>query len=233
MGAVDESAAHLLWRKLMLHQSSERPTTLTLSMSAISSTENNRWLIKTCVNNTYSGIGNISNTSYLLWGWGLDLFLCLNSNTRLQISRLSLLTALLREYCCLATFRTLDNEKAFGIPLSCFHWWDFTLQHKELPLRRQNLSKNCVSMCHNHQSQLMGLPVAQKHLQEIEHQTCNLPLLWTPGVRSTPECLSGAQNEMPAPQEEQIQKEAQLFLQPPSMKPYPFFRLRLRVISDK
>lgn len=39
------------------------------------------------------------------------------------------------------------------------------------PVKRQYLNENCVSICPKSQSQLMGLPVAQNNLQEIEHLT--------------------------------------------------------------
>lgn len=140
-----------------------------------------------------------------------------------------MLTALHQEYCCMAIFCSLDNEKSFGIPFSYLHQGDFILRHTDSPLKRQNLNKNCVSMCHYHQLQLIVLPVAQKHLQEIEHQACNVPLLWTPGGNAMPsicqvhriKCLLIRMRDTDL----SLQKGAQLFLQLPLMKPHPSFRL--------
>lgn len=165
---------------------------LTISMSTTSYIENNRWLIKTCLNNSYNIIGNINNTSYL-FGVGVGLISMSKFKHKFVDFKFIVLNSFALEILLLSNILYFDNEKAFDIPFSCSYWGNFILHHIDFPLKEQTLNKNCVSMCHHHQSQLMRLPVAQKHLQEIEHQTCNVPLLWTPGVRSTPECLSGAQ----------------------------------------
>lgn len=163
---------------------------LTISMSTTSCIENNRWLIKTCLNNTYRYI----NTTSYLFGVGVGLISKFKFKDKFVDFKFIMFNSFALGISLLSNILYFRQWEGIWHSISCFHWGDFILQHIDFPLKKQNLNKNCVSMCHNHWSQLRGLPVAQKHVQEIEHQTGNLPLLWTPGVRSMPECLSGAQN---------------------------------------
>lgn len=86
--------------------------------------ENNRWLIKICLNNSYNIIGNINNISYL-FGVGVGFIFMFKFKYKFVDFKFIVFNSFVLEILLFSNILYFDNEKVFDILFFCFYWGNF------------------------------------------------------------------------------------------------------------